>query len=84
MLVARENKSMAIHRAKATAFYKHIGFKGAPLHVDDKYGLDVDDIFEIEDILPEHIKETYSIVLSPTENSTEDEVNLGYFILERL
>jgi hypothetical protein len=84
MLVARENKSMAIHRAKATAFYKHIGFKGAPSHVDDKYGLDVDDIFEIEDILPEHIKETYSIVLSPTENSTEDEVNLGYFILERL
>jgi hypothetical protein len=84
MLVACENKSMAIHRAKATAFYKHIGFKGAPSHIDDKYGVDVDDIFEIEDILPGHIKETYSIVLSPADNTTEDEVNLGYFMLEKL
>jgi hypothetical protein len=45
---------------------------------------DVDHIFEIEDILPKHIKERYSIVLSPTGNTTEDEVNLGYFILEKL
>ena len=84
MLVACENKSVAIQRAKATAFYKHTGFKGATSHIDDKYGVDVDDIFEIEDILPEHIKEKYSIVLSPTDNATEDEVNLGYFMLEKL
>ena len=84
MLVACENKSVAIQRAKATAFYKHTGFKGAASHIDDKYGVDVDDIFEIEDILPGHIKEKYSIVLSPTDNATEDEVNLGYFMLEKL
>ncbi|MEP6948622.1 MAG: DUF1543 domain-containing protein [Ginsengibacter sp.] len=84
MLVACENKSVAIQRAKETAFYKHTGFKGAPSHIDDKYGVDVDDIFEIEDILPEHIKETYSIVLSPTNNTKEDEMNLGYFILDKL
>ena len=84
MLVACENKSVAIQQAKATAFYKHTGFKGAASHIDDKYGVDVDDIFEIEDILPAHIKEKYKIVLSPTDISTEDEVNLGYFRLEKL
>src|SRR5450432_1108342 len=48
MLVACENKSVAIKRAKETAFYKHTGFKGAPSHVDDKYGVDVDDILRLK------------------------------------
>lgn len=78
MLVACENKSAAIQKAKATAFYKHTGFKGATSHIDDKYGVDVDDIFEVEDILPGYIKEKYKVVLSPTDITTEDEVNLGY------
>ena len=84
MIVACENKSIAIRRAKETAFYKHTGFKEAPSHVDDKYGVDVDDIFEIEDILPKHIKENYSLILSPINNITEDKINLGYFQLHRL
>ncbi|MEP6928230.1 MAG: DUF1543 domain-containing protein [Ginsengibacter sp.] len=84
MLVACENKSIAIQRAKATAFYKHIGFKGASSHIDDKYGVDVDDIFEIEDILQQNIKEKYSILLSPVTHEIEDEINLGYFRLEKL
>ena len=82
--MACENKSKAIQLAKATAFYKHTGFKGATSHIDDKYGVDVDDVFEIKDILPQYIKEKYSIVLSPTDNIIEDKVNLGYFILEKL
>ena len=84
MLVACENKAVAIQHAKATAFYKHTGFRGATSHIDDKYGIDVDDIFEVKDILPDAIKEKYSIVLSPTDTPIEDEVNLGYFILEKL
>jgi hypothetical protein len=84
MLVACENKSIAIRRAKETAFYKHTGFKEAPSHIDDKYGVDVDDVFEIEDILPKHIKENYSLVLSPTNNVTADKINLGYFQLHKL
>ena len=83
-LVVCENKSVAIQQAKATGFYKHTGFKGAESHIDDKYGVDVDDIFEIEDILPSHVKEKYKILLSPTDITTEDEVNLGYFRLEKL
>ena len=84
MLVACESKSTAIQRAKETAFYKHVGFKGAASHIDDKYGVDVDDIFEIADILPAHVKENFTIVLSPAPDDKEDEMNLGYFILRKL
>ncbi len=84
MLVAAENKSVAIRCSKETAFYKHTGFKEAPSHVDDKYGVDVDDVFEIEDILQKDIKEKYSIVLLPTNDLTKDKINLGYFQLHKL
>lgn len=84
MLVACDNKLAAIQRAKESAFYKHTGFKGANSHIDDKYGVDVDDIFEIEDILPPQLKEKYGLTLSPGKNENEDELNIGYLKLEKL
>src|SRR6185436_10798489 len=51
MIVAASDKGEAVKQSKNTAFYKHTGFEGAPSHVDDKYGVDVDDVLEIEDIL---------------------------------
>ena len=48
MLTACEDKSVAIQAAKQTAFYKHTGFKGATSHIDDKYGVDVDDILRLK------------------------------------
>lgn len=83
MLVAAKDKGEAIKEAKATAFYKHTGFKGATSHIDDKYGVDVDDVFEITDILSKEIKEKYSIVLTKNKYDTEDKMNLGYFRLEK-
>jgi hypothetical protein len=84
MLVAGENKSVAIKSAMGTAFYKHTGFKGASSHVDDKYGVDIDDAYEIEDVLPSKIKEKYKITLTPADNAVEDELNIGYFKLDKL
>ena len=49
MLVACNNKGEAIKGAKQTVFYKHTGFAGAESHIDDKYGVDVDDVYQIED-----------------------------------
>lgn len=84
MLTVAEDKGKAIHKAKQTAFYKHTGFEGAVSHIDDKYGIDVDDIYEIEDILPLHLKEKYSIRLTGTSNAKEDELHLGYLKLDRI
>ena len=84
ILVAALDKTEAVKKAKETAFYIHTGFKGATSHIDDKYGVDVDDVYEIADILPASIKEKFSILLSPGSESIEDELHLGYFRLDKL
>ena len=82
MIVAAPGKGEAISQSKQTAFFKHTGFKGANSHIDDKYGVDVDDIFDISDILPAKLKDRFSIVLSPaTPDAIADELHLGYFKL---
>ena len=84
MIVAAPDKATAIKQAKATAFFRHTGFKGAVAHIDDKYGVDVDDIFELSEILPAAVKEQYTLVLTPATSGAEDELHLGYFRLDKL
>ena len=84
MLVAAVNKENAVRTSKQTSFFKHTGFKGAVAHVDDKYGIDVDDLYEIKDILPEKYKEKYSVVLSGSVADIEDEIHLGYLPLYKI
>jgi hypothetical protein len=80
MIVAASGKAEAIRSAKQTAFFRHTGFKGANAHVDDKYGVDVDDAYAINDILPESLKQRYSLKIQSSGNKMqEDEVHLGYF-----
>ncbi len=82
LTVAAEN-SQAISAAKKTAFYITTGFKGATSHIDDKYSLDVDDIYNIEDMLSDTFKQTYSIHIS-MKQTPEDELHLGYLKLSKL
>lgn len=84
MIMVAAEKGDAIRKSRETAFYKHTGFKHAPSHVDDKYGIDVDDVYGIEDILPEEIKNKYRIQISKDTTGEEDELHLGYFTLEKL
>lgn len=84
MLAVAKNKTEAINAAKSTAFYKHTGFKGAVSHIDDKYGIDVDDFYEIKDILPEFIKDKYEIVIEENKRATSDEWHLGYLPLSKI
>lgn len=84
MLTVALDKGLAIQKSKQTAFYKHTGFKGAVSHVDDKYGIDVDDIYEIEDILPAHLKEKYCIRISKPDDNEEDQLHLGYLKIDKL
>ena len=81
MIIAARDKAEAINISKQTAFFKHTGFKGATSHIDDKFGVDVDDVYEIADILPATAKEKYSILISPDASLAEDEIHLGYFKL---
>jgi hypothetical protein len=84
IVTAAKDKGEAIRRSKQTAFYKHSGFKGAESHIDDKYGIDVDDLYMIEDILPVEIKSKYSIHVSAVNDAKPDELHIGYLNIERL
>ena len=81
MVIAATDKSAAINLSKKSAFFRHTGFKGATAHIDDKYGVDVDDVHEIADILPAHAKEKYRILVYPSDQVAEDEIHPGYFKL---
>ena len=74
----------ATKKAKATSFYKHYDFEGATSHIDDKYGIDVDDIYNIEDILAPELKEKFALKITEIENAIEDELHIGYLKLEKL
>jgi hypothetical protein len=84
ILVSAPTKAEAVRKAKQTAFYKHYNLKGAESHIDEKYGVDVDDIHEIEDILPAKYKSVYRIFLEPGAAELEDEIHLGYLMISRL
>lgn len=85
MIVAAADKGEAVRQAKQTAFFRHTGFKGANAHVDDKYGVDVDDIYDIRDVLPQSTKQQFSLQLEKApDDHPEDEIHLGYFKLDNI
>ena len=84
LIIAAPDKGIAIQDAKQTAFYRHTGFDGANSHIDDKYGVDVDDVYEIDDILSPETKNKYRIVLNDATDIKTDALHLGYFKLDKL
>lgn len=84
MLVVSDQKALAIKEAKETAFYKHVGFKGATSHIDDKFGVDVDDIFEIRDILSSATKSKHALRFTSAGDAAEDDIFLGYLPLSKI
>ena len=81
------SKAQAIQQAKRAAFFKEKtvkGIKGANAHIDEKYGIDVDDVHQIEDIWRMEEKQNYSIKLVPDATIRPDEIHLGYLRLEKL
>ena len=84
IILAAPDKGEAITQAKQTAFFLHTGFEGANSHIDDKYGVDVDDIFEIRDILPPSYKSRYRLQIEPSAPGMgADHIHIGYFRLDR-
>lgn len=87
VLTAQPDRATAIQEAKKTVFFRTAtvkGVKGANSHIDDKYGIDVDDIYNIDEMLNPYLKDKYHIAITPAEGLPEDEVRLGYFRLDKL
>jgi hypothetical protein len=77
IITAKENRSLAFRDQQ-----NHI--PGCTSHIDDKYGIDVDELYEIADILSAQQKEKYTIQLSPGVDLAEDEFHLGYLKMSLL
>ncbi|MEO8820830.1 MAG: DUF1543 domain-containing protein [Ginsengibacter sp.] len=84
VLSVQNDRALAIQESKKTVFFKTNSIKGGSSHIDDKYGIDVDDVYCIEDILVPAHKEKYQVVITEAEGLPEDEIHLGYFKLSKL
>jgi len=84
VLAVGESLAEATKKSKQTSFFKHWGFKGANAHIDDKYGIDVDDAYNVSDILDAGYQNQFSLKITPGENIPEDQLHIGYFRLEKL
>jgi len=84
LLSVNETLAEASKQAKDSLFYKETTFPGAESHIDDKYAIDVDDAYNVEDILPAGQKEKYTIKISKNNGLPDDEMHLGYFKMSRL
>jgi len=84
MLVVADTLAEASRQAKETTFYKHAGFEGAVSHIDDKYGVDVDDVFNITDVLPAIVKSKFQIQIELGSGASEDALHLGYLPLSKV
>jgi len=80
MLLVASDKASATANAKSSTFFKQYF---SP-HIDDKYGVDVDDVFDIEEALPLEMKEKYTIQFTSAEGLSVDEVVLGYMPIDKL
>lgn len=79
-VLAVGEKCEAVKKAKQTAFYKHCGFAGAVSHIDDTYGIDLDDLLNVTDLFTE----CYSLSITPDLQRHEDVLHLGYQPLDKL
>ena len=86
MILTGTSLAEVTKKAKKALFYKHFNFKGGgESHIDDKYGVDVDDIHNVKDVLPLELKEKYELKISKNTSSIiEDELHIGYVKLDKL
>ena len=85
ILAVGQQMSDAVKIAKETTFYKHCGFKGATSHIDDKFGVDVDDLYNVSEILELDLKDKFALKITKSEVPLiEDVLNIGYLKLEKI
>ncbi|MGC4231579.1 MAG: DUF1543 domain-containing protein [Niabella sp.] len=86
LLTVADGMAQAIQNAKQTSFYKDYNTdnKKGVSHVDNKYGVDVDEVLNVQDILPAAQKDRFAIVISKEEGLIEDELHIGYLKLDKV
>ena len=73
-------------KSKQTTFFKHCGFgKAAASHIDDKFGIDIDESFNVKEILMPIFKDNFDIKISKSNvDLPEDMLHIGYVKLDKI
>lgn len=84
-LMVGKKMSEVIKKAKQTEFYKTMGFAGAVSHTDDKHGVDIDDVFNVNDLLSQQMKDKYSLILEKSEEVDQKNfIKLKYIKIDKI
>lgn len=86
LLIVAETMKEAITQAKGSDFYQTMRVAGGPSHVDNRYGVAVDEIFNVKDILPAFTRSQFDLNIEPisTEKGGQNQRAAGYFKLNEL
>lgn len=85
ILAVAESLAMATKKAKKTTFYKHCGFKGAASHIDEKFGIDVDNIYIVSELLDTDFKQQYELKITKSATDLKvDVLHIGYLKLNKI
>ncbi len=79
-LVVAKNLADATRVAKESIFWKH----HESSHIDDKYGIDVDDVYEVADLLSPKLKAEYQIQIGVDNSLKMDRLEVGYLKISKL
>ncbi len=92
LLIVAANQAEAIKQAKQSDFYKQFTFndKSSPFnaasHIDDKFEVDIDDIYNVNDLISnvEIIIEPIVRALDDSLNVVEDKEYVGYLSIKNI
>ena len=84
-LVVAPNLAVAQQEIKNSAFYKNYNFPGAVSHIDDKYGLDIDESYNVSELIRAEDKLCYGLQMTiAPKDQPEDELHIGYLPLKNI
>jgi len=84
-LVVAPNLAVAQQEIKNSAFYKNYNFSGAVSHIDDKYGLDIDESYNVSELIRAEDKLCYGLQMTiAPKDQPEDELHIGYLPLKNI
>lgn len=87
LLTVQDDRKWAVKAATGTDFFKSNtikAIKSAVAHIDEKYGIDVDEIYRIDDLLSDDDKNNYQIHLELNPEGIADTIHLGYLKLDKV
>lgn len=86
MLVVAQNMAQAVGITKKSDFYQSMSVAGGPSHIDNRYGVAIDEVFNVKDILPPFTRSIFDLKIEPVtaEEIIQNLSGAGYFKLNEL